>query len=533
MTDIDTLAGRHPVLVRGRLEEPLSRWMWLVKWLLLIPHYIVLAFLWMAFAVLTVAAFFAILITGRYPQALFVFNLGVLRWSWRVAYYGYSALGTDRYPPFTLAEVPDYPATLDIAYPQQLSRGLVLVKWWLLALPQYLILGILVGGSTWTVNAWTGGNSSRWAMASGGLIGLLVLFAGVALLFGTRYPRGLYDLAMGLNRWVLRVTAYAALMTDTYPPFRLDQGGAEPRVPGNGPGPSGRDAAALSAPPAGISTSPMTTAGTTSRSGGAGPVVALVIGVLVLLPGLALAGVGGAGLWLTSHRDAAGFVTTPQRSLSSPTAAITAENVDLSLDRATATWARSDRLGTLRVRVTAADGSPMFIGVAPQSAVNSWLGPVAHDRVNDFGDGQVQYVRHTGSANAGIPGDQTFWSGKSSGSGTLQLRWPIQTGQWALVIMRADGTQGVQARADVGAGIPALTGVAVGFLVAGLIVLGVGIALIALGAARLGRTSGPVGADGRPVRPTLPPPPGPRAAPAEESGDVAAPPRAGGPPPGI
>jgi hypothetical protein len=505
--------------------------MWLVKWLLLIPHYIVLAFLWIAFAVVTVAAFFAILITGRYPQALFVFNLGVLRWSWRVAYYGYSALATDRYPPFTMAEVADYPAALDIAYPRQLSRGLVLVKWWLLALPHYLVLAILVGGSTWTVNASTGGNSSMWTSAGGGLIGLLVVFAGVALLFAVRYPRGLYDLVMGLNRWVLRVTAYAALMTDTYPPFRLDQGGAEPRMPDDGPGPAGPSAAALSPPAASVPASPTTT-GPTSRTGDAGAMVALVIGVVVLLPGLALAGIGGAGLWLNAHRDAAGFATTPQRLLASPTAAITAEDVDLRLDRGTATWATSDRLGTLRVRVTGSGGSPLFVGVAPQSAVNAWLGTVAHDQVTDIGSDQVEYVRNSGSTNAVIPGAQTFWSGASSGSGTVELRWPIHTGQWGLVIMRADGTPGVQARVDVGASIPALTGVAVASLVAGLILLAVGIALIALGAARLGHASGPVGGEGRPVRPTLAPPPGPRAAPVEESGDVAAPSRAGGSLPG-
>jgi hypothetical protein len=92
-----------------------------------------------------VVAFFAIHFTARYPRSLFEFNLGVLRWTWRVAFYSYGALGTDHYPPFTLGPEPDYPATLDVAYPGELSRGLVLVKWWLLAIPHYLITGVLLG----------------------------------------------------------------------------------------------------------------------------------------------------------------------------------------------------------------------------------------------------------------------------------------------------------------------------------------------------------------------------------------------------
>jgi hypothetical protein len=243
MSEHDVLPGGHPVLVRGRLEEPLSRWLWLVKWLLLIPHYIVLAFLFIAFAVVTVIAFFAILFTGRYPRGLFDFNLGVLRWSWRVSYYGYSALATDRYPPFSLAEKPEYPATLDIAYPQRLSRGLVLVKWWLLALPHYLLLGLIVGGTDYTVTSVVGGQTTTWTIATTSVLSLLVFFAGVGLLFTARYPRGLYDFAVGVDRWVLRVTAYAALMTDAYPPFRLDQGGPEPAEP-RGPNPAGPGGAA-------------------------------------------------------------------------------------------------------------------------------------------------------------------------------------------------------------------------------------------------------------------------------------------------
>jgi hypothetical protein len=91
-----------------------------------------------------VIAFFAILFTTRYPKGLFDFNVGVIRWSWRASFYGYTALATDRYPPFTLADVPDYAARLDLEYPQQLNRWLPLVKW-LLAFPQYLIVGALVG----------------------------------------------------------------------------------------------------------------------------------------------------------------------------------------------------------------------------------------------------------------------------------------------------------------------------------------------------------------------------------------------------
>lgn len=218
----------YPLAIRGRLDPQLSRWQWLVKWLLVIPHVFLLVFLWLAFVVLTVVAFFAILFTARYPRAIFDFNVGVLRWTWRVVFYSYGANGTDRYPPFTL-ERTDYPADLDVAYPERLSRGLVLVKWWLLAIPHYLIVGILTGGAlSWTVSS---PNDNSWTISlGGGLAGLLVLIAVVILLFSGRYPGRIFSLVMGFQRWAYRVSAYAALMTDVYPPFRLDEGGEEPPV---------------------------------------------------------------------------------------------------------------------------------------------------------------------------------------------------------------------------------------------------------------------------------------------------------------
>jgi len=197
----------YPVTLRGELTQPPSRGWWLLKWLLAIPHYFCLIGLWVAFVVVCVISFFAIVFTGKHPKGLFDFKVGVLRWSWRVGFYWYEALGTDKYPPFTLKYVDDYPADLEIEYPEKLSRGLVWVKWWLLAIPHYIVTVFFQGG---------GGQQGKV-----GLIFWLVLFAGIVLLFTGKYPREIFKLVVGMNRWGYRVIAYVTLMTDKYPPFRL------------------------------------------------------------------------------------------------------------------------------------------------------------------------------------------------------------------------------------------------------------------------------------------------------------------------
>ena len=217
----------YPVNIKGELAERMGGGLWLIKWLLLIPHYICLVFLGVAFVVLTVFAFFAILFTGRYPRGIFDFNVGVLRWSWRVGFYGYQALGTNKYPPFALRSIEDYPADLHIDYPERLSRGLVLIKWWLLALPHYFVVAYFMAASSITGGTLAGSSWSTYGGAAGsgavggGLVFILTIIAAMVMLFKGYYPKDIYNFVLGMDRWSYRVYAYAALMTDEYPPFRL------------------------------------------------------------------------------------------------------------------------------------------------------------------------------------------------------------------------------------------------------------------------------------------------------------------------
>ncbi len=447
------------VAVQARRDAQLSRWLWLVKWLLLLPHYVVLAFLWLAFVLVTAVAFVAILITGRYPRSLFDFNLGVIRWTWRVGYYGYSALGTDRYPPFTLAARPDYPATVDVAYPERLSRGLVLVKWWLLVLPHYLILSVLAaGGSAYVAD-------DEWYPGSPSLLGLCVFFAAVALLFTGRYPDGLHGLAMGINRWALRVLAYAALMTDSYPPFRLDQGPDDTPVE---PPPSGPD---------------------NVRRSTVAPAIALVIGLLLFLSSAALGVAGGAGLWLDNRRDQNGYVWTPDRTLSSGATAITVEDIDLDVDPEWGPWSDED-YGQIRIRAVPTGERPVFVGIGRETDVDDWLRGTAHDELRGFRRGDTRYVHRDGDDSASPPVDQAFWAASASGTGTRELTWTPETGRWAAVIANPDGDAGVRARVGAGVHLPPLAAAATAALIGAGVLAAIAVGLVVLGAAGLGRSTG-------------------------------------------
>ena len=220
----ETGAG-YPARLEGVVEPGLSRWMWLVKWLFALPHIILLAFLFIAFMVTTIIAGLSILFTTRYPRGLFDFNVGVMRWGWRVSFYCFSPVASDQYPPFSLLPA-DYPATFDVDYPVTLNRWLPLVKW-LLAIPHLIIVGLFTNGLVWWVGDLSAGGGDPALRISGGVIEILTLIALLILLFTGRYPQGMFDLVMGMERWVYRTWAYVGLMTDDYPPFRFDMGGAE------------------------------------------------------------------------------------------------------------------------------------------------------------------------------------------------------------------------------------------------------------------------------------------------------------------
>lgn len=450
----------YPVRLEGRLDAPINRWLWLVKWLLVIPHLIVLAFLWVAFVVLSIGAFFAIVFTGRYPRAIFDFNVGVLRWTWRVGFYSYSALGTDRYPPFSLGEEPDYPATLEVAYPEHLSRGLALVKWWLLAIPHYLIVGVFVGGAYYATR------DAFPAAWDGGLITLLVVIAGFALLFTARYPRGIFDLVLGLNRWAVRVAGYAALMTDVYPPFRLDMGGSEP-----GAIEMARPQPAPQAPPS-------------EPTIGVGRIAGSIVASLLCLVGVGAVLAGGALVVIdTTQRDADGYVMSPSERFSTSAYAIETDRINIPVDG-------PDRLAQEllgNVRIKSDSSSNVFVGIGRESDVDAYLRGVERETVRDFW-GRHDSSRASGSAPAGSPADQRFWAATASGSGRQALDWKVRDGDWVAVLMNADGSRAVDAKIRIGAELDNLGWIGTGILGGGLVLLALGATglYLAVAARRIG-----------------------------------------------
>ncbi len=188
----------YPVQLVGSYQGQVNRFLWLIKWILVIPHIIVLWLLSLPVLLTTPIAWLAVIILGRYPPLLWSYHVGLLRWGWRVNFYAYEVGNTDQYPPFSFASREDYPADLAVEFPANSSRLTALFRW-LLIIPHWIVTAILTE-----------------------IVGILVLFALIILLFSGRYPEGLFNIVMGMNRWIYRVNAYGWLLADKYPPFSFD-----------------------------------------------------------------------------------------------------------------------------------------------------------------------------------------------------------------------------------------------------------------------------------------------------------------------
>jgi hypothetical protein len=217
------------------------------------------------------------------------------------------------------------------------------------------------------------------------------------------------------------------------------------------------------------------------RSRGAGRVVAIVIGVLLLLPGLGLLLAGGALLWADWTGRSDGYVVTPDEVFTSQGYALVSERIELRTD---ADWVPvAAGLGTARVEVTGPGQDEIFVGIAPVTDATAYLGDVQRTVIDDLGFDQPasRADEIQGGAPSGPPAEQDIWTAQTSGAGTQQLSWEPAEGDWMLVVMNADGSPGLQVEARAGAEFPALAGIGWGVLVGGVFLTAIAVLLLALG----------------------------------------------------
>jgi hypothetical protein len=189
--------SNYPLNVEADYPQAgIANWRVLVHWLMAIPHYFALFFVLIAAYFAFIGVWFSVLFTRRYPQGLFNFISGAMRWGNRVS--GYTYWMTEEYPPFSLDEAP-YPVRTSFRYPDGgISRWRVFLQG-ILAIPQLIVLYLL---------------------GIGAYVGQVIAF--FAILFSGHYPETVFNFMVGVMRWQTRVFGYLLLMTEEYPPFSLE-----------------------------------------------------------------------------------------------------------------------------------------------------------------------------------------------------------------------------------------------------------------------------------------------------------------------
>jgi Domain of unknown function (DUF4389) len=241
----------YPVDVRADYPERSSR-LWAIltifwiKFIAVIPHGIILIFLGIAQWVVAFIAQFAVAIRGEYPAGMHEFVTGVLRWQTRVAAFILSV--DDRYPPFSLQRIDDYPVDVATERPAEPSRTYaiftIIVQVLAIAGGIWFVVWLVGHADTFTSTSQNGTYNFRFNSPSFGGSGLVLrqlaaiphwivlAFVGIAvfvlwfivqwvILFVAHFPRGMWDIEAGYVRWYTRVNAYALGLVDRYPPFSM------------------------------------------------------------------------------------------------------------------------------------------------------------------------------------------------------------------------------------------------------------------------------------------------------------------------
>jgi hypothetical protein len=199
-----------------------------------------------------------------------------------------------------------------------------------------------------------------------------------------------------------------------------------------------------------------------------------------VLVSLGLLGGGAAALWAQATQRHGGYVDLGTTAYRTVGYAVASQTVSLHAD--TRGWdAASALFGTVRLRVTSPRGTgPVFVGIAPAVAAARYLAGVSYATVTGAAGTSPVYTRHPGGPPAVAPGRAGIWSAHAAGAGTQVLTWPVQSGDWTVVAMNANGSRPVSVRVDAAATVPALPWAAAGLLIGGVLILAGGAALIAV-----------------------------------------------------
>jgi hypothetical protein len=227
------------------------------------------------------------------------------------------------------------------------------------------------------------------------------------------------------------------------------------------------------------------------RSWSAWRTILVIVGALLVLLGGTVLAFGAVALGAHQQHDGDGYLTTDTKQFSTDTFALSAPSLDVDVTGPDAFYA--DRLlGDVRIRGESSKaGTPLFIGIGPADSVAKYLEGVGHAEVSDIGVDPftVTYTPRPGAAPTALPADQSFWVASETGTGPRTLVWNVAGGNWAVVIMNADGSAGVTADLDAGATLPVILPLAIGALVAGGLLMIIGLGVIVVTIATRGRTT--------------------------------------------